>query len=449
MLAVIMDCFERAQFSEKRERPFARRARRLLAAALVAVLVAAALGLAGCGGGQGGDGAGKTLGASGIGGAAVATGEFASQMGAAGASAGQAGGAGEAGAAAPGAMRESAAGAAGAALALEAASALEATEAVDAVGAVVAEINGEPVHYGELEMFAAEAAQLADALMLAELERAAAETSALAGRPKAAFAAELAVKALVPYKIAQIELKSRGELEDISFSAFVSEWEAENRRRDESARKGEAVYGPIRYEKRVYYDYLQSERLSRLKELTRAEPDEAGMRRIYEENPALFHNFGETAMRCLTLPQDVFTETEAKARLSELKSALERGAAFDEAAAAAGIGDYAFLRVFDAAAMRSPDVESYPEVSDAIYGLPVGSATGLIRNGDLEWIVLYCESRGDDGRRSYEECRDELAGMWQEQAFDEAFEKMAQSAQIQIFDSAAADLFGESAIVSE
>jgi hypothetical protein len=439
MLVNIMDYFRWAQFPKKREKSFAMRARRPLAAALVAV----ALGLAGCGGGQGGDGAGKTAGASGIGGAAVAQGGFAPQMDAAGASAGQTGGAGKAGAAAPGAMRESTAGTAGTAAALEAA------EALDAVSAVVAEINGEPVYYGELEMFAAEAMQLADALMLAELDHLAAETATLAGRPKTAFAAELAVKALVPYKIAQIELNSRGELEDISFGAFVREWEAENRRRDESARKGEAVYGPIRYEKRVYYDYLQSERLSRLKELMRTEPDEAGMRRIYEENPALFYNFGETAMRCLTLPQDVFTETEAEARLSELKSALERGAAFDEAAASASIGDYAFLRVFGVADMRSPDVEGYPEVSDAIYGLPVGSATGLIRNGDLEWIVLYCESRGDDGRRSYEECRGELAGMWQEQAFDEEFEKMAQSAQIQIFDSAAADLFGESAIVSE
>jgi hypothetical protein len=382
-------------------------------------------------------------------------------------------GAGTGASPAAGAEAGTSAGQADVAAAGSAALAAAAEHADVAVGAVVAAINGEPVYYGELEMFAGEAMQLAGAVLSAEPGRAGAEgaagaadaefgdtgngAAALAGdgaaapelagadldwEPKAAYAAELAMRALVPYKIAQIGLRSGGQLEDISFGAFVREWEAENKRREEAKRNGEAVYGPIRYEKRVYYDYLQSERLSKLKELMREEPDESGMRRIYDENGALFYRFGETAMGCVTLEQGAFTESEAVERASELKSELSRGAAFEDAAIAAGVGEFAFSKVFDAASMRSPDVAAYPEIGDAIYSLPVGGVAGPIRNGDIEWIILYCESRGDSGRRSYEECRGELAQMWQEQAFEEAFEKMGRDARIQIFDGAA-ELFGE------
>ncbi|MGC6174232.1 hypothetical protein [Lacrimispora sp. 38-1] len=65
-------------------------------------------------------------------------------------------------------------------------------------------------------------------------------------------------------KIEQQMLKDYGIIEDISFSTFQEKVKEENARREQAVMAGEKIYGPEKYDARVYYDYIYSEAKQRL-----------------------------------------------------------------------------------------------------------------------------------------------------------------------------------------
>ncbi|MDR0670878.1 MAG: peptidyl-prolyl cis-trans isomerase, partial [Oscillospiraceae bacterium] len=184
------------------------------------------------------------------------------------------------------------------------------------------------------------------------------------------------------------------------------------------------------------YDYLYDQQYLALKRRVRADATEADLRRLYEESPDMFHLLGEVDMRCVILKQADVSRGEAEAGLSAVRAALAAGASFDEAAREAGVSAHTVDRVFTAEDVRSPDVSDFPQVYEALYHLPVGGTTELIQNDDLEWIFLHCAERRGEGRRSFEDCREELAEMFREQAFDETFARMTAEARVTVYDNA-------------
>lgn len=69
------------------------------------------------------------------------------------------------------------------------------------------------------------------------------------------------------YKKEQIMMLDFGVIteKEMSFKAFVREFEAENRERLAADKKGETIYGPVQYTKQGYYDYLHNNRIMDLK----------------------------------------------------------------------------------------------------------------------------------------------------------------------------------------
>lgn len=78
------------------------------------------------------------------------------------------------------------------------------------------------------------------------------------------------IELLKRIKIEQVLMREHGIADDISFSGFLMELENENKRRELALAKRQPVYGPVRFEEKVYFDYLHSERVGKLKRILTA-----------------------------------------------------------------------------------------------------------------------------------------------------------------------------------
>ena len=68
-------------------------------------------------------------------------------------------------------------------------------------------------------------------------------------------------------KTEQYLFKQNGIADDISYSCFIKELDAENERRRIAVENNLPVYGPLQFDEKVYYDYLNSERRYKLKNI--------------------------------------------------------------------------------------------------------------------------------------------------------------------------------------
>ena len=75
------------------------------------------------------------------------------------------------------------------------------------------------------------------------------------------------IELLKRIKIEQILMREYGIADDISFSGFLGKLENENKRRELALAQHQPVYGPVRFEEKVYFDYLHSERAGKLKRI--------------------------------------------------------------------------------------------------------------------------------------------------------------------------------------
>lgn len=88
-------------------------------------------------------------------------------------------------------------------------------------------------------------------------------------------------------KAEQILFKVYGIEDDISYSDFLRDFKKENKRRKIAVERKIPIYGPIQYDEKVYYDYLQSERIEKLKQLLASKElrtSEEEIIKFYSEN---------------------------------------------------------------------------------------------------------------------------------------------------------------------
>lgn len=78
---------------------------------------------------------------------------------------------------------------------------------------------------------------------------------------------EKTLSKLKKIKTEQSLFKQYGIAADISYSCFLRELDGKNQRRKVAAANNLPVYGPLQYDEKVYYDYVNSERRHKLMKL--------------------------------------------------------------------------------------------------------------------------------------------------------------------------------------
>ena len=266
---------------------------------------------------------------------------------------------------------------------------------------VVAAIGGEPVALGEIKMF-------------------------LSGTDDTA---ERALEEMAPYMVCRRELKRLDSETFASYEEFLDGWHAENARRTKAAAQGEVIYGPETLSQRIFFDYSHEDDMQLLESLMPFDPTYEELKSAYGQRTDLFTVMGTVNMRVILLPKG-----EDTAVLSELRDAVAGGESFDETISRLGLSDVSYPRSFDENSFREPDVTEFDGVADAITSLPAGEFCEPIDNHGEGFIVLYCESRDGAGRRPFEDCREELAIILSEEAFEREFEAMVADAEIVIIE---------------
>jgi hypothetical protein len=84
---------------------------------------------------------------------------------------------------------------------------------------------------------------------------------------------ERALDALISRKLVQLIMKRHGLAPDITYSAFLARWDAENRRRADATAAGTPVYGPLKLSARDFFAYEFSNTLRELKLLLQRDDD--------------------------------------------------------------------------------------------------------------------------------------------------------------------------------
>lgn len=133
--------------------------------------------------------------------------------------------------------------------------------------ATVAFIDGQPVAAGELKIFFDEIKGATFAYFHRKYAIEYSDgfwTETIGGEIPLHVAVDNAVDALKKIKVEQILLKERRIVSDITYKAFLRDLSNENSRRSKST---QVIYGPRQYSEEVYYFYLHSNRMDKLKEL--------------------------------------------------------------------------------------------------------------------------------------------------------------------------------------
>ena len=133
---------------------------------------------------------------------------------------------------------------------------------------IVATVNGEPVSATELT---ARMPEYRAAVVQYFLNNHQADytkdfwNTAYDGKTPSEMLIEKAMDDLVRIKLQQILARENNMLEDISYAAFLEQWQQENTRRQTAVNNGQVVYGPVQFSEQMYYRYYLSKLILELK----------------------------------------------------------------------------------------------------------------------------------------------------------------------------------------
>lgn len=122
---------------------------------------------------------------------------------------------------------------------------------------VVARIDLVPITYGELNIYFGESKNEAFSESGAD-DSASFWKMKLNGKPVIEIIKDKALQKAAKDKATEIILKESGLLTDISYNKLETEWEEENKRRDDNIKNGKPVYGVKQFSLKEFLDYRNS-----------------------------------------------------------------------------------------------------------------------------------------------------------------------------------------------
>ncbi len=200
---------------------------------------------------------------------------------------------------------------------------------------IVATVNGEPVTFAELSLFAAD--QRAKVTSYFQRKYGVEDSSTFwttphGGESPIEMVKRLALEQLTKVKIEQALMRDHGIITDTSYQTFLKQLEEENKRREEYVRKNRVIYGPIAYSPKQYYEYLHSNRVVKLMEKLSGDgivvtPDE--LNRVYQAEREAYKRPVGYQVQVIEATLD-HGRSVAEKLLTEITARLKRGDDFNE-----------------------------------------------------------------------------------------------------------------------
>ena len=252
-------------------------------------------------------------------------------------------------------------------------------------------------------------------------------------------------------KAEQILFLELGLVQDIRYAAFLAQLEKLNQEREQAARQGRTVYGPVRYTQIQFYQHwkatLRAQAREKLAE-DRWPPREEDLRKFYDENRAPFRALPLSTLEVVTVQarKKPATGERAEAVQSAAGSILEKlraGGSLSNVLKEQPKGE-----ALDVSGQRFEEInadrlgELFPDEGQvkAVLALAPGK-TVLLVGPDREVRVVRCLGRTSGEVRPYEAVRQQVRERWLAQQYDRHLERLAGQVKVQVHQEALDALF--------
>jgi hypothetical protein len=259
------------------------------------------------------------------------------------------------------------------------------------------------------------------------------------------------VDRLVREKVEQILFQELGLVRDIDYAAFKQQLQTLNREREEAAKEGKSVYGPIRYTQLQFYGHWKATLRARATEkLVQKQllPTEESLRRFYEDNRSLFRappscTLEIAAVQAELKPAAGEAAGTVQSTARKILSQLEAGKALPDLLKDQNQSDdvkVSWERREEINADRIGELFPNEQQSKAVLALAPGEAT-LLTDSDARARVVRCLGKVQGQDRPYEAVQQQVKDRWLGQQYDRRIKDLASQAQIQINQEAIDALF--------
>lgn len=250
---------------------------------------------------------------------------------------------------------------------------------------------------------------------------------------------EKALKELLKVKTEQIIAKEEGLTKDISYEAFLLNYNAENERRKKAVANNEVIYGPVQYEEAQYYFYLHNYMLSELKDMFQKEghkATEADIAAFYErEKESRFPIQDKVTLEAITVhwESEAYKET-ARDEAKKIAADLKEGRSWEVAIAPDGepVGTH---RTSETIIINEDVYKQYgmsrPGLMEVIDGMAQGDISHIIDEGTGFTIVTPRQIE-EMGYRPLEEVAVQIKNQLAEEKFDALVAKRMEEATVVI-----------------
>jgi PPIC-type PPIASE domain len=251
-----------------------------------------------------------------------------------------------------------------------------------------------------------------------------------------------AVARVVREKVEQILFLELGLVQDIRYTTFLDQLEKLNLEREQAARLGRTVYGPVRFTQLQFYQHwkagLRAEAMEELAE-KRWHPRDEDLREFYEENQALFRALPSCTAEVVTV------QARKKAATGERADAVRSAADSIVVKLRAGTTLSAVLKerpkgeALDVSGQRFEEInadrlgELFPDEEQvkAVLALRAGE-TALLVGSDSEVRVVRCLARNAGEVRPYAAVQRQVRERWLDQQYERHIERLAGQAKVKV-----------------
>ncbi|MEN6313145.1 MAG: peptidylprolyl isomerase [Clostridiaceae bacterium] len=240
---------------------------------------------------------------------------------------------------------------------------------------------------------------------------------------------------IVKIKVQQILARQEGLLQDISYEAFLREFDEENKSRKEAIKNNKVVYGPFQYDIKEYFTYYFNNLTIKLKEklseneISFSDKELNNYYQSVKDKMYKKSDYVKVQMIYTSLNgENTEKMQERKALMEQISTELEKGKRIEEIVEINGKIITCKELIFD----DKTNTKLLLKIRDEAYKLPVGQLSAIIEeeNGDL--YLLQCTERKSLGYIPFEECKENVKTKYIDIKYNELIDKYVKEAEIQI-----------------
>lgn len=253
------------------------------------------------------------------------------------------------------------------------------------------------------------------------------------------------IDALKKLKIEQMLMKQYGITNDISYSGFLKDFKAENERRKIAVGENHAIYGPMQYEEKIYYDNLQTERIEKLKQRLSGKKffiSEEEIKIFYNDNKdEKYKNKDSIKIEKIALPiinvyEDVSMNEKGKPEMviSQILKRIRGGEKFKivvDDYKSKGVKEVEFEElVFDGSTLMNY-AALYPEISSKVNDMNTNQISDIISERNSLNIIKIIEKKSGV-YKTYEEVKGQIKKELIDKKYERMINKLLDSANVKL-----------------